>query len=94
MLLQGVTVGSQAEKRRAKRLMLRTLSTLTVTLYIAVLAECAIVASAFGNGSICTDARGSVDVGHATGTFRVGEACAHNIIGMIAVGDASSKRPR
>lgn len=53
------------------------------------LAGCAMVASPVGNAAIYTSVRGPVAVGEASRGTQAGEACAHNILGIVATGDAS-----
>jgi hypothetical protein len=52
------------------------------------LSACAVVASPVGNGALFTDVRGPVDVENGAAS-KLGRACAHNILGLVAYGDAS-----
>lgn len=53
------------------------------------LSACAVVASPVGNGSLFTDVRGPVEVENGVAASKLGRACAHNILGLVAYGDAS-----
>lgn len=55
----------------------------------ALLAGCAVVASPVGNGAFYTQVNGPVATGPATGAAKQGRACASNVLGLVAVGDAS-----
>ena len=68
---------------------IRTRSLLLVLGISSLLGGCATVFSPVGNGSIYTAVRGPVDTGSASGASRDGRACASNILGIVATGDAS-----
>jgi hypothetical protein len=53
------------------------------------LSGCAVVASPVGNALLFTSVQGPVATGPAVSTPKQGRACASNIIGIIATGDAS-----
>ena len=50
---------------------------------------CAVVASPGGNGSIYTSVQGPIAPGTATSGSKTGRACAMNVLGVVATGDAS-----
>lgn len=50
---------------------------------------CAVVMSPVGNGSLFTDVRGPLLVENGVTAEKVGRACAHNVLGLAAYGDAS-----
>jgi hypothetical protein len=54
-----------------------------------VLSSCAVVASPVGNAAIYTSVRGPITTGVAANASKEGRACASNILGIVAVGDAS-----
>jgi hypothetical protein len=54
-----------------------------------LLGGCAVVASPVGNAAIYTGVRGPITTGTASSGTKEGRACASNIIGIVAVGDAS-----
>jgi hypothetical protein len=54
-----------------------------------VLGGCAVVASPVGNAAIYTSVRGPIATGSAPSSSKEGRACASNVIGIVATGDAS-----
>jgi hypothetical protein len=50
---------------------------------------CAVVTSPVGNGGLYTGVQGPLEVGSETGSSKKGESCAQNILGLVAMGDAS-----
>lgn len=59
-----------------------------VALAAALLGGCAVVASPT-TGFLYTRVQGPITTGTGTDTTKVGRACATNILGLIATGDAS-----
>lgn len=55
---------------------------------------CASVASPVGNGVILTSVDGPVTVTENVGSKKKGEACASNVLGLFATGDASIEKAR
>lgn len=55
----------------------------------AGLSACAAVYSPVGNGALFTDVRGPVEAENGVTASKIGRACAHNILGLAAYGDAS-----
>ena len=53
------------------------------------LGGCATAYSPVGNGAFYTGVRGPIDSESASAASRSGRACASNILGMVATGDAS-----
>jgi TRL-like protein family len=53
------------------------------------LSACAVVMSPVGNGSLFTDVRGPLLLENGVAAEKVGRACAHNVLGLAAYGDAS-----
>jgi hypothetical protein len=53
------------------------------------LSACAVVVSPVGNGALFTDVRGPVQVQNGVAPAKLGRACAHNVVGLVAYGDAS-----
>jgi len=50
---------------------------------------CAVAVSPVGNGAFFTDVKGPVQATDEGEASRSGEACARNILGLVATGDAS-----
>ncbi|HET8730111.1 MAG TPA: TRL-like family protein [Moraxellaceae bacterium] len=59
-----------------------------VALATSLLGGCAFVASPT-TGFLYTKVQGPITVGNGTNTSKTGQACATNILGLIATGDAS-----
>jgi hypothetical protein len=53
------------------------------------LSSCAVVFSPVGNGALFTDVRGPLQAQNGVAPSKLGRACAHNIVGLVAYGDAS-----
>ncbi len=64
----------------------KTLLTLSA---VAALSGCATAYSPVGNGILFTSVQGPVSVTDATAKSKTGTACASNVLGMVAAGDAS-----
>lgn len=59
-----------------------------IALAAATLGGCAVVASPT-TGLLYTKVQGPIVTGNGTNTAKVGQACATNILGLIATGDSS-----
>ncbi len=58
-------------------------------LLILPLLGCAWVFSPVGNGLLFTSVKAPIDAEPGAATLRKGKACAHNILGLVAFGNAS-----
>ena len=61
----------------------------TMVLSVVFATGCASVASPVGNGFIFTAVDGPVTLTENVGSRKTGEACASNVLGLFATGDAS-----
>lgn len=73
---------------------LKSLALGTVALSIIFTTGCATVASPVGNGFIFTAVDGPVSLTENVGSRKTGEACASNVLGLFATGDASTESAR
>ncbi len=56
---------------------------------LIAMSGCAVVASPVGNAAFYTSVQGPVAPGAASGASKTGRSCASNILGVVALGDAS-----
>lgn len=70
---------------------MNTIKTLAACAAIATLSGCASVSSPVGNGGLFTSVKGPVAVTNADKSMKKGHACATNVLGLVAVGDASTE---
>jgi DUF4097 and DUF4098 domain-containing protein YvlB len=70
---------------------MNSLKTIAAVAAIATLSGCASVSSPVGNGLLFTSIQGPVAVTTASAASKKGSACASNILGLFATGDASLK---
>ena len=66
-----------------------TLKLLVIGLLLGSQVGCAMVASPVGNGLLYTSVQGPVAATEGTDASRKGRACASNLLGLLATGDAS-----
>lgn len=67
------------------------LKTIFVAVTITTLSGCAHIASPVGNGLIFTSVQGPVAATTSNAASKSGSACASNLLGLFAFGDASIK---
>ncbi len=58
-------------------------------LAVVMLSGCAVVSSPVGNGALFTSVKGPLVATDSSAASKTGEACAQNILGFVASGDAS-----
>ena len=69
-------------------------STLILTALTASLVGCATTSSTSAGWALITSAVDPVTATAAPGTSKTGEACVHNVLGLVAFGDASVEKAK
>ena len=64
------------------------LKALILAASVATLSGCAVTSSPVGN-ALYTDVSGPVGVSNSAEASKLGKSCAHNVLGLVATGDAS-----
>jgi uncharacterized protein YceK len=70
---------------------MNSLKTIAIAAAVATLSGCASVSSPVGNGLLFTSVQAPVAVTASSAASKSGSACATNILGIVATGDASLK---